>query len=157
MYKNICICLCICICICSCICSCSKSRCITLVIFRSVLKGICYSIYRSIVIGICCMCVVIKMGLRLSKLCKVWMQKEELSNWANRFLSYGDFNWNSCVDSMLIVEVNAIHIQPLQARLTSRAHICGISSHQELPILDNDPKFGCKLNLVPSSFQSLLQ
>ena len=103
------------------------------------------------------MCVVIKMGLRLSTLCKVWMQKEELSNWANRFLSYGDFNWNSCVDSMLIVEVNAIHIQPLQARLTSRAHICGISLHEGLPILDNDPKFGCKLNLVPSSFQSLLQ
>mgnify|MGYP000158488013 FL=1 len=85
------------------------------------------------------------------------MHEEGYSHVANRFFSYSDFNWNSFVDSDLIVKVNAIHIQPLQACLTSRAHICGISSQQGLPILDSDPKFGCKLNLVPSSFQSLLQ
>ena len=73
------------------------------------------------------------------------------------FLSYSDFNWNSFIDSDLIEEINAIHTQPFQAPLASRAHICGISSHHALPILNSDPKFGCNLNLVPSSFQSLLQ
>jgi hypothetical protein len=43
---------------------------------------------------------------------------------------------------MLIVEIDVIHIEPLEASLASGAHIGRVSSDRHLPILVDNTKLG---------------
>jgi hypothetical protein len=43
---------------------------------------------------------------------------------------------------MLIVEIDVIHIEPLEASLASGANISRVSSDQHLPILEENTKLG---------------
>ena len=69
-----------------------------------------------------------------------------------------DFDGHTSVDSMLVIEIDTIHIEALQASLASAPHIRGITLNSTLAVADDDSEFGSYLNFVPhSSFKRLTQ
>jgi hypothetical protein len=65
-----------------------------------------------------------------------------------------DFDGNAGVDAVLVVEIDAIQLEALQAGLTGRSHIRWIATDLKLPIRIANSEFGCQFH--PLSLQSLL-
>ena len=68
-------------------------------------------------------------------------EKEIIGKWEE--LTNCDFNWNTGVDAVLVVEINTIDIKALQAGLTSCSHVCWIATDHPLPILKTISELGC--------------
>jgi hypothetical protein len=64
-----------------------------------------------------------------------------------------DFDGKAGVDAVLVVEIDAIQVEALQAGLTGRSHICGIATDLRLPIRFAKSELGCQLH--PLSHPSL--
>jgi hypothetical protein len=68
-----------------------------------------------------------------------------------------DFDGNAGVDAVLVVEIDAIQLEALQAGLTGRSHIRWIATDLSLPIRIDNSELGCQFHpLSHPSLQSLL-
>jgi hypothetical protein len=67
-----------------------------------------------------------------------------------------DFDGNAGVDAVLVVEIDAIQLEALQAGLTGRSHIRWIATDLTLPTRIANSKLGCQFHpLSHPSLQSL--
>ena len=67
-----------------------------------------------------------------------------------------DFDRHTLVDSVLIIQIDSIDTESLQASFTSILYICRISADLHRITIVFDPKFGCELHFLPQpSLQSL--
>ena len=67
-----------------------------------------------------------------------------------------DFNGEAGVNAVLVVEIDAIHLETLQAGLTGGSHIRRIATDLLLSIPKANSELGCQFHLLPHpSFQSL--
>ena len=64
-----------------------------------------------------------------------------------------DFNGNTSINTMLVIEINGINPKSLQASLTCCSHIFWKATNLGFPISILSSKFGCQLN--PFSHYSL--
>lgn len=69
--------------------------------------------------------------------------------------THSDFNGHFGIDTMLVVKIDAIHVQPLQTPLTSRMHVGRISLDYPFAVLENIPELGGELNFVSVAFNCL--
>ncbi|KAG6540125.1 hypothetical protein Mapa_018580 [Marchantia paleacea] len=68
-------------------------------------------------------------------------------------LSHGDFDRDLGVHSVLVVQVDAVHAQSLEAGLACSSHVLGVSSGgHEVPVHDGVAEFGGQLDLVSDPF-----
>ena len=67
-----------------------------------------------------------------------------------------DFDGNAGVDAVLVVEIDAIQVEALQAGLTGGSHIRWIATCLPLPIDRDNSELGCQFHLLSHpSLQSL--
>jgi hypothetical protein len=64
-----------------------------------------------------------------------------------------DFDGKAGVNAVLVIEINAIHVEALQAGLTGGSHICWIATDLALPIHRAETELGCQFH--PLSHPSL--
>jgi len=57
-----------------------------------------------------------------------------------------DFDGNAGVDAVLVVEIDAIQLEALQAGLTGRSHIRWIATDLTLPTRIANSKLGCQFH-----------
>jgi len=71
---------------------------------------------------------------------------------------YRDFNGDTGIYTVLVVEVDAIDVKPLQAGLASCPHVGRIAPDLPLPVRQAEPELGRQLHLLSHpSLQCLLK
>lgn len=70
--------------------------------------------------------------------------------------TYSDFNGDSGVHAVLVVQIDTVHVQPLQAALTRSSHVLWIASYRKPALLIDDVgKLCCQLYLIPNPLNRL--
>lgn len=74
---------------------------------------------------------------------KMKIEKKRMEREPNR-----DFNGDTGVNTMLVIEINARDIKSLQAGLTGSADVSGVTADLPFAVRQVHSKFGCQLDLV---------
>lgn len=70
--------------------------------------------------------------------------------------TYSDFNGDSGVHAVLVVQIDTVHVQPLQAALTRSSHVLWIASYRKPALLIDDVgELCCQLYLIPNPLNRL--
>ena len=64
-------------------------------------------------------------------------------------VNYSDFDGDISVDTVIVIEINAIDAEPLKAGLASRPNVAWLALHfHHAAVCEFDAKFSSKLNML---------
>ena len=63
--------------------------------------------------------------------------------------THRDLDRHLLVDAVLVVEVDAVDAEPLEAALARRVHVCWVTADLPLAVGEGDGKLGGQLDLLP--------